>query len=431
MINATWPSFALHDGSPTLLGVLSRKFGLPEERAAIPFGLATLINYIGTGLFYPFVLLFFRYQSGASLVEVGTCYTLATGVGVLAVVRTGTLVDRFGPRTAMVTDSLIRAAIYFSYQWIHSLVLLTILASVAAIADRTDKVAVQAMVYGLAPARARPGWLALSRMTLNAGMGSGALIGGLVILSSATRYPLLARWDAVSFAVAAALCLFLHPARVPAPAATHPQRASGWADHLFLKVAALSGLLYMIGLSIEIGLPIYLIHYLHKSGWMVSLAFGLNTGMVALLQLPVTEHTRSQPAMVTIAKSTIGYSLAFLLFLMLSLSRGGLLISLLVAGVCLCTMGELVMSVASMVAINEIATPERRGGYLGLSEFFVGAGVTLAPLLFTAVLTLSPSVLWIGLAVVSAGIAAGALALSGPVTTRIRQQVEGEPYTAR
>jgi hypothetical protein len=35
-------------------------------------------------------------------------------------------------------------------------------------------------------------------------------------------------------------------------------------DHLFPKVAALSGLLYMIGLSSEIGLPIYLIHYMHS-----------------------------------------------------------------------------------------------------------------------------------------------------------------------
>ena len=398
--------------------MLSRKLGLPEERAAIPFGLATLINYIGTGIFYPFVLLFFRYQSGASLVAVGTCYTLATGVGVLAVVRTGNLVDRFGPRAAMVTDSLIRAVIYFSFQWIHSLVLLTVLAAVAAIADRTDKVAVQAMVYGLAPTRARPGWFALSRMTLNAGMGGGALIGGLVILSSATRYPLLARWDGVSFAVAAAICLFLHPARAPALATAHLPRASGWADHLFLKVAALSGLLYMIGLSIEIGLPIYLIHFLHESTWTVSLAFGVNTGMVALLQLPITERTRSRPAMVTMAKGTVGYSLAFLLFLVFPLFRGGPLIILLVAAVSLCTIGELVMSVASMVAINEIATPERRGGYLGLSEFFVGAGVTAAPLLFTAVLTLSPALLWIGLAVVSAGIAVGSLALSRPVMIR-------------
>jgi hypothetical protein len=303
--------------------------------------------------------------------------------------------------------------------------------AIAAIADRTDKVAAQAMVYGLAPTRARPSWFALSRMTLNAGMGGGALIGGLVILSSTTRYPWLARWDAASFAAAAVFCLFLHPARLPARAATHPQQASCWTDHLFLKVATLSGLLYMIGLSVEIGLPIYLIHYLHKSSWTVSLVFGLNTGMIALLQLPVTERIRSQPAMVTMASSTAGYGLAFLLFLALPLFRGSLLIASLVVAVCLCTIGELVMTVASMVVINEIAVPERRGAYLGVSEFFAGVGVTAAPLLFTAVLTLSPAVLWIGLAVISVGIAAGALTLGRPVMTRIRQQVERQPHIAR
>lgn len=413
-------------GQRTAPGTLSRKLGVPEGRAAIPFGLATLVNYIGTGIFYPFVLLFFHYQSGASLVAVGACYALATGLGVLAVVRTGALVDRFGPRPVLIADSLIRATIYFSFQWIHSLALLTILAAIAAIADRTDKVATQAIVYGLAPERARAGWFALSRMTLNAGMGGGALIGGLIILSSSGGYPWLARCDAASFAAAAAVTfLFLHPARLPTEVAVRRRQGTCWTDRLFLQVATLSGLLYMIGLSIEIGLPIYLIGYLHKASWTVSLVFGLNTGIIALLQLPITERIRSIPPMITLAGATAGYGLAFLLLLPLGIFHASVLIACLIVAVGLATTSELVMAVASMVVMNDLAVPERRGAYLGVSEFFAGVGVTAAPLLFTAVLALSPAVLWIGLAVVSAGIAAGSLVLSGPVMARTARHGTG------
>ncbi|MFF3418812.1 MFS transporter [Streptomyces sp. NPDC002698] len=398
---------------------IASRMGFPRGRHAARYGVAGLVNATGTGLFYPFALLFFHHQVAAPMVQIGACYTVAMGLGVAGVTRTGRLVDRFGARNVLVTDTLIRAAVFAAYPFVHHLAAFVALATVVSLAERTDQVASQALVAGLVPDDERPGWFALSRMTLNAGMGGGALIGGLLLASSpGGGYHWLAWANAVSFVVAAALYLPLRPVRAAAVQAA--ERTTGaWRDGLFLRIAVLSGLLYLVGLAVEVGLPVYLIQYLHEPAWTVSLVFAVNTGLIVLFQLPVTERTRRRPAMRMLACGTAGYALTFLVFLTTHRVEGTVLVVSLVLAVCLFTVGELITSVTSMVIVNGLAPDDRRGSYIGVGQFFVGLGTTAAPLLFTVGLALSPGGLWLGLALLSAGIAAAVLRLRVPVTARL------------
>lgn len=398
---------------------LRDRLGLPRGRGALPYGLAGLVNYTGTGLFYPFALLYFHHQLDVPMVEVGTLYTVAIGAGVLGVTWTGRLVDRFGAKQVLVFDALLKAAIFACYPLLHNLTALMLLAAVVALADRTDQVAGQAVVSGLTTAENRPGWFALSRMTLNAGMGGGALIGGL-LLSTSAGYPWLARGDAISFALAAAMYLLLRPTRTAVPPKASAEGA--WRDGLFLRIAVLSGLLYLVGLSVEIGLPVYLIQYLKEPTWTVSVVFAVNTGLVTLLQLPVTERIRHRPAMRMLAYGTIGYALTFFLFFLADQQvHSSLFVASLVVAVAVFTMGELVTSVTSMVVVNNLAPAARKGSYLAVGQLFVGLASTVAPILFTAGLSLSPTFLWMALSVLALGVAAAVLLSQRKVDERLRE----------
>lgn len=395
------------------------RLGFPRQRKAIPYGIAGLTSNIGTGMFYPFAILFFHHQLKYSLVTVSACYTVAIGLGVAGVTRSGGLVDRFGARTVLVADSLIRAAIFLTYPVLHNLALMVVLASVASLADRTDRVATQAVVAGLATEAARPAWFSLNQMVLNAGLGGGAVIGGL-ILATPSGYHWLAWGNSISFVVAASLYGMLRPARHQPARGTpsKPKATVAWSDRLYLKAAILGGLIYLVGLAVEIGLPIYLIAYRLEPGWTVSLVIGLNTGIVTLFQMPVTERIRRHPAMLMLAAGTGAYMVTFVLFLGTDhLSRSLLVIALALA-TCLFTLGELATAVTNIVVVNDLAPADRRGAYLGVAQFFVGLAVTIAPILYTAGLALSPNLLWAMMAVLSALIISAVLRLRAPVASR-------------
>jgi MFS family permease len=279
-------------------------------------------------------------------------------------------------------------------------------------------VASQTVVAGLATEEARPAWFSLNQMVQNAGLGGGAVIGGL-ILATPSGYHWLAWGNSISFVIVAILYGSLRPAREPAQGASaRPKATVAWSDRLFLKAAILGGLIYLVGLAVEIGLPIYLIAYRLEPGWTVSLVIGLNTGIVTLFQMPVTERIRRHPAMLMLAAGTGAYLVTFVLFLGTDHFSRSLLVIALALATCLFTLGELATAVTNVVVVNALAPADRRGAYLGVAQFFVGLAVTTAPILYTAGLALSPNLLWAALAIVSALIIVAVLRLRAPVAAR-------------
>ena len=61
---------------------LADRLGVPRHTAThARYGATGLIRAIGTGLFYPFSLIYFHHQLGAPLVQIGLCLTIAGLVG--------------------------------------------------------------------------------------------------------------------------------------------------------------------------------------------------------------------------------------------------------------------------------------------------------------------------------------------------------------
>jgi len=398
------------------------RWGIPQGQYARRYALAALVNSLGSGMFYPFMLLFFTERLGLPLVSAGAVLTFAALVSAACVSFTSRALDRFGARNVIIVLAITRALLFPVYLAINNVWLFALVATAVAIADRTDMVAGQVIVSELAEEKERPAWFALSRMTLNAGLGAGALLGG-ALLALTGQYALIVVANAVSFLLVALLYLPIPSRRRQSRPGSAEQGADGpsmaiWRDRLMVCFATVNGLWILAGLAIEIGLPVYLVVTLGLPEWTISLVFLVNTLLVTLLQLPVSARVARHPAVRMFGYGLVAYAITFA---MLALSPGldgaGAVVFVVVA-VCVFTAGEMITSVTGMVVVTELAPPHRLGGYVGLQHTFLGVGSAMAPLVYSAGLAWSPQGLWSLLAVLMAVLAAASILMRSHMAAR-------------
>ncbi|MBO4210276.1 MFS transporter [Micromonospora echinofusca] len=392
--------------------------GLPHDRQALRYGVGALINAVGTGLFYPFSLLYFHHQLGMPLGLIGLALSIATAASLLGVAGAGRLVDRLGARPVLVAASVLRGGAYLGFVFAASLPTFVACALVDALCMRVGQLAEQAAIAETAEPDEQSRWYALSRTTLNAGIGGGALLAGLLVSTTATYLPLLVG-NAVSFFVAALLYAGLRSRTVVG--VEPPRRLTGSAlrDRLFLLVAGANAVLWLCALMVDIGLPVFLVEFADAPAWLVGLVFGLNTALVILIELPLTKHTNHRPRLTVVAWGALCHLVAFALLLPLLAVETTLLVTLLVVGVVTLTLGEVLTAVAATVATTALAPAARRGGYLAVSHLMMGVASAGAPILITGTLAVSPLLTWIVAGILSALVAVVMFAVSGRVQQRI------------
>jgi MFS family permease len=277
----------------------------------------------------------------------------------------------------------------------------------------------QAIVGELASRRDDSRWYALSRTCFNAGMGAGAVVGGLLV-ALADGYALLALCNALSFWLAAGLFLAVPSARRAAADRTarrqeRPRATTAWRDSLFVLVTAANALLWLAAMAVEIALPVYLKEYAGAPGWTISLAFVLNTVLVTGCQLALAKRTEAAPRMRVMAWGGVCYAAAFGVLLLSVGTPLGLLVALLVVSVTVFTVGEILVTVSGTVTTTRLAPPERRGAYLAVNHLMLGAAGVVAPLALTSLLDVDRRLMW-------AVVGLGSLALSA-LLVRLRQAV--------
>jgi MFS family permease len=90
---------------------------------------SSLINALGSGLYYPFAVLYGHQVVGLSFPLVGLALSVAKGVSLATVPLQGALVDRFGARTLQIAAHLIRAVGFLGFLLAHSFPVFLLLAA--------------------------------------------------------------------------------------------------------------------------------------------------------------------------------------------------------------------------------------------------------------------------------------------------------------
>jgi MFS family permease len=273
-----------------------------------------------------------------------------------------------------------------------------------------------AYVAELFPPEDRDWWFGFDRSAMNLGLSVGVLLSGWVASVGGTgAYHWLLFVSALGYFLTGALVLAIPPS--PFRSATSKQiekpltYVTILCDRPFLGFIVTQATLFLSFAVLEVALPPFLVENLHAPAWGFSLLFTLNTIMVVVLQVPLMQVLGRMRRTRGIVAGGLCYAFSYLLFAGAVGVPRTLLMPALVLTMIIYTLAEMFLSPTSYSLALALAPERARGRYMALFSLGGSLAFTVAPALFTFLLTLSSSFFWLMLAGITTSAALGALLL--------------------
>lgn len=354
---------------------------IPEPGPRRTFALATITNFFGTGLLLVSMPLYFTRIVHLSAGQVGLGLSVAAAVTLLAGIPIGDLADRRGPLEVTKAMLLVQCAAAVAFLFIRDFATFLAVATADALAMRAFISAngpLLRRVGGEDAAGFRGATHALENLGFTLGIASCSIA---IQLGTATAYHALISVDALSFLGAWMILRRLphyDPLRKPASAA----RWGVLRDRAFVAYAVLTAAFVLQFSVITLLLPLWVVDDTHAPRWSIAAALVINTILIVLLQVRVGGRVK------TIQQGGSAWRRSGVVFLLSCSALGfaaGLpawaALLLVVAGVCLHTIGEIWHTSAGFVLTYNLPPAHAQGQYSGLIGIAGGAGGAIAPAL--------------------------------------------------
>lgn len=351
-----------------------------SNRNKFLFGSAALVNFLGTGLFYPVTFLFYLHFSRLSLMSVGTTVSVATLIGLPMVWYSGRAVDLLGARRMLILVSFIRALAFCAYVFFWGYVAFFVITLVVLVCNRIQGVASPTLAAELCGADELPQWLALTRTMLNVGMLVGVGIGPPLLSLGGFGYVLISLINALSFIICGIIYLFVPDgSHVDAKTVSKPT-GTVWSDGKYMRLSLTKSAFYFVGVTTELALPIYIVRTLLMKPWVISTVFILDLGLSTLVLIPITRRISGRDSLVPLLVGLTGI-LVFFVSLIFIPFGGNLKSDLLLIAVYLpYALGGLICAQMLSVMLVELTPRASRGQYLASNQVLTGFAAVLAPL---------------------------------------------------
>lgn len=354
---------------------------VPEPGARRRLGLATGIYNIGTGMFMTSSVLFFTSSLGLglSVTEVGLWLAVAGLIGLFGGVPMGHLADRRGPRGVAALSLVVLALTMVGYIFVTHIwmfVVVTVVEMLATSASRASRGGLIRRVGGEGAAAFRSQLRAIE----NAGVGVGAVIGGLALgLDTLAAYQVLFIANAATFLIGAWVCTRLpHFSPMPPPPGT--RRLVALRDRPFIAYTVLNGVMSLQYAVITFALPLWIATETSAPRWMVGAVLLVNTVGVVALQVWVGGKVK------TVRQGAAAMRVAGLVFLV---ACGAVAVAanlpawaaaaVLLAAVAVHSVGEMCHAAAVFALSFELAPAHAQSEYVGLQDMGLGAAFAVAP----------------------------------------------------
>jgi MFS family permease len=358
---------------------------------------ANLVSSLGSGLTMPFLLVYLHDVRHIPLATTGLLIGAAALVGVPAGPLMGAAVDRLGARRVCAATVAVTALGTLGLVLVHDPVSALPVLAVYGFGQGALWPTWNALFAVLLPDESlRPRVFARSFQLMNLGLGAGAMVAGAVVhVSDPSSFTVIYLADGASTLALVAGLLAIparhlpEPRHVPdrdEPAASEAPPAAGarggrggtrpearrrvgyrevLADPRFRRYLLASLVLAFCGYSaVEAGLVGYATHVVHSPPYVVSWAFGLNTGLIVVAQplgLRLVGRMRRTTALM-ICAAFFGASWAVLLGAGLA-PRSAAGNALVVAMFGVFSLGEVLLSPVAAPLVTMMATPALQGRY--------------------------------------------------------------------
>lgn len=349
-------------------------------RARIPTTLrlllgANLVSSVGSGLTLPFLLIYLHDVRHIPLGLTGVLIGATALVGIPAGPVAGMLVDRVGARVITVSTLFVAAVGTAGLVIVHSALSAVPVLIVVGFAQSALWPTWNALFAVMVPDEGlRPRVFARSFQLLNLGLGIGAMVAGaLVHVSDPGSFTTIYLLDGGTFlAVVLALLLlprsvFPRPAQTPVGQRRHP--AGGFrevlTDRRFRWYLGASAFLSFAGYAaVEAGLVGYATHVVRVQPYVIAWAFGLNTGLIVVLQplglALAARFRRSSSLMVCAAFFGGSWGVLLVAGAFRGTATGNALVVMMFG---VFSLGEILLSPVGAPLVTMLAPPDLQGRY--------------------------------------------------------------------
>jgi Na+/melibiose symporter-like transporter len=360
----------------------------------------SLIDSAGNGAFVSAGVVLFSIVLHLSPVQIGQGFAVGAVVGLALSVYWGSLADRLGVRTILVTVLLWRAVGSAALVFADSFAIYVAVVVFLSIGERASPPILLSFVTRAVDETDRVKTAGALRSIRNAGFTLGALASSLALISPGrTSLAVVVLGNAASFVLAAFLLGRMPLRKSAAP----PTKKSGQRIGLsvlrrpaFLVAAGISGVLSIHRQILSVGLPLWIVTRDLAPTALVSVLVAINTIIVVVLQVRMTKKT-DDPAGAGQAQRRAGWALlAFTLFLAASVynlpAKASSVVVLLVVAVVIFTFAEMWQSAGAWGVSLALAPEAARSRFLSVFNLGESAlDVTGALLLTSLVLPAGPT----------------------------------------
>jgi MFS family permease len=368
---------------------------------------------MGTGFAYSFLVIYLHYERGLGLGLAAASLSLVAVGGLVVAPLLGILVDRYGPRAALVAALLVSAVgcvllATVSEAWEALCVALVF--GIGSVSIDAPEMALLAIVV---ERRQRSAAFAVSYAAFSAGLSAGALLGGwfvhlgdtgtfqVAFVAAAVPYVAYAVlvWGFVKPATARAASLAPGDAdgiaaaqETTAAAQPAPQqllsarRLAGYLpilrDRGFLLLIIFNFVIFTVSFSqLNAAYPAFAVGFAHLDTRWVGLGLGANAVAIVVAQLLALRLLAGRRRSLALAIACLAAAACWLIVAVAAHAHGAFLIAGFVLAPAVLGLGETALSPSLYPMANDLAADTVRGRYNALMFMTESAGRIVGPML--------------------------------------------------
>jgi MFS family permease len=338
-----------------------------------------LISTIGSSMIWPFLMIYVRQRVNMPLTQAASLMTINAAAGLIAAFVAGPITDRIGRKWVMVISLAGNGAVYFFMSTANSYLSFAVLMTFSGTFNPLYRVGADAMVADLIPSEKRPDAYALVRLSNNAGIAIGPMIGGFL---SSISYSITFFLAGVGMLIYSLLMAFFAVETLPQKSAPSEQLYKSFMGYIhvlrdskFLPFVGAFILAQMCAVMIWILMPVYANGIYNVSESQYGFIPTTNALMVVFLQVYVTHTTKRYRPLPVMALGTFFYALG-----VGSVAFGHSFIGFWIS-IVIMTIGELILMPTASAYVAGLAPTDMRGRYMSIAGLSWSVAAGIAPLM--------------------------------------------------
>jgi len=326
-----------------------------------------------------YLMLYVMQQTKITLTQAATLTSIQAIAGIAAAFIAGPIADRFGRKWVMIVSLAGNGLVYFFMSGAHTYLTFAILMAFAGAFNPLYRVGADATIADLIKPDKRADAYALMRLSNNAGISIGPMIGGAISVISISIPFYFAGAGMIFYSLLLAFrAIETMPERVSTTEKI-PNPFSGYRqvfrDTKFLTFIGAFVLAQMCATTIWILMPVYANSKFNIPMSRYDIIPTTNALMVVFIQLFITRITKKYKPLPVMMVGTLFYTLG-VGSVAFGTSLAGFWISIVIM-----TIGELILMPTSSSYVASLAPADMRGRYMSVAGLTWSAAFGIAPVL--------------------------------------------------